>query len=119
MSYDCSGAPGITIAVLHLVSVVVGAPGPWHGAASAVVPTVVSDAAMMTPANCARCCNLSILIIGRSLFADACRRSRRLQGRPDAHGIYGDEDCKELSIQGLIYIQSSVFIDLCFNCQVV
>ena len=37
MSNDLSGLPGICTAVRHLVSVVVGAPGPVHGWAKAGV----------------------------------------------------------------------------------
>src|SRR2546427_13031312 len=40
MSYDCRGLPGIITAVRHLVSVVVGAPGPVQAASAA--PDVAS-----------------------------------------------------------------------------
>src|SRR5215831_10719269 len=46
MSNDRSGLPVMVTAVRHLVCVVVGAPGPVHGAATA--PVVPSDTAPMT-----------------------------------------------------------------------
>src|SRR6266436_9418589 len=45
MSYDRSGLPGIWTAVRHLVSVLVGAPGPWHGGAASAAPDVASNPA--------------------------------------------------------------------------
>src|SRR5262245_25753026 len=41
MSNDCSGWPGISTAVRHLVWVVVGAPGPLQGARAAPVVTSI------------------------------------------------------------------------------
>jgi hypothetical protein len=46
MSKDCSGFPGIWIAVTHFVWPVFGAPGPWQPAAAA--GDAVSDAAPIT-----------------------------------------------------------------------
>ena len=40
MSNDRSGFPGIEIAVKHFVCVLVGAPGPVHGAANELVAAI-------------------------------------------------------------------------------
>src|SRR6266511_2196669 len=45
MSYDRRAAPGIWTAVRHFVSVLVGAPEPWHGGAASAVPEVASNPA--------------------------------------------------------------------------
>jgi hypothetical protein len=46
MSYDRSGLPGIWTAVRHLVSVLLGAPGPVHAAYAA--PDAASDTSTAT-----------------------------------------------------------------------
>src|SRR5215470_5567455 len=44
MSNDLSRLPGIWTAVRHLVCVLVGAPGPWHGGSAKATPIVASSA---------------------------------------------------------------------------
>src|SRR6266511_1480877 len=97
MSYDRRAAPGIWTAVRHFVSVLVGAPEPWHGGAASAVPEVASNPAPSS-AEAARVAasrvreeNLaSIFASIFASFSECCLPIGRLDVRFIVEGMYAD-----------------------------
>src|SRR5882724_3519664 len=78
MSYDRSAAPGIWTAVRHLVSVLVGAPGPVQAAYAVPAPTSAGAASIaaieLRKVNLADMCCLLLLVDTTTLFRKCARQ---------------------------------------------
>src|SRR6266849_2928310 len=78
MSYDRSGLPGIWTAVRHLVSVLVGAPGPVQAAYAVPAPTSAGAASIaaieLRKVNLADMCCLLLWVDTTTLFRKCARQ---------------------------------------------